>query len=134
MEGKCYCCGKTGHLSPQCHFKDKPREEWFINKSQQSHVQTNKKEKSNNYKSPNPNQNTKEDNKPKDHQTGWAGVHFQLYQAHEMRDWILLDNESTVTIFCNPNMVTDIQEVNEQLELVTNAGVLKTTTKAMIPG
>jgi hypothetical protein len=30
-------------------------------------------------------------------------------------------------------MVTDIQEVNEQLNLVTNAGVLKTTTKAIIP-
>jgi hypothetical protein len=31
-------------------------------------------------------------------------------------------------------MVTDIKEVNEQLDLVMNAGVLKTTTKAMIPG
>ena len=42
VEGKCYCCRKTGHMSPQCRFKDKPREEWFINKTQQLHVQTNK--------------------------------------------------------------------------------------------
>ena len=61
-------------------------------------------------------------------------MHFQLYQAHEMRNWILLNNESTVTIFCNPDMATNIQEVDEQLDLVTNAGVLKTNTKAMIPG
>jgi hypothetical protein len=27
VEGKCYCCRKTGHMSPQCCFKDKPREE-----------------------------------------------------------------------------------------------------------
>ena len=39
-----------------------------------------------------------------------------------------------VTIFCNPNMVTNIKEVNKQLDFVTNAGVLKTTTKANIPG
>ena len=75
VEGKCYCCGKTGHMSPQCRFKDKPREDWFINKTQQSHVQTNKKEKSNKSKS-NTTQNTKEETKNKEHQTGWAGVQF----------------------------------------------------------
>ena len=31
-------------------------------------------------------------------------------------------------------MAMDIREVKKQLDLVTNAGVLKTTTKAMIPG
>jgi hypothetical protein len=35
MEGKCFCCGKIGHKSPQCRFKDKPKTEWAINKSQQ---------------------------------------------------------------------------------------------------
>jgi hypothetical protein len=35
MEGKCYCCGKPGHQSPDCRQKDKiPKEEWEINKSQ----------------------------------------------------------------------------------------------------
>jgi hypothetical protein len=33
MEGKCYCCGKPGHKSPQCRFKDKPKSEWAINKN-----------------------------------------------------------------------------------------------------
>ena len=28
LEGKCYCCGKPGHCSPNCHHKDKiPQEE-----------------------------------------------------------------------------------------------------------
>jgi hypothetical protein len=27
LEGKCYCCGKTGHKSPKCNEKSKPREE-----------------------------------------------------------------------------------------------------------
>ena len=41
LEGKCYCCGKPGHKSPECRNKEKiPREEWAINKSQQQHVQS----------------------------------------------------------------------------------------------
>ncbi|KAL7562587.1 hypothetical protein ACA910_015458 [Epithemia clementina (nom. ined.)] len=42
MEGKCYCCGKAGHKSPACRFKDKAKEEWAINKAkkEQSHNQT----------------------------------------------------------------------------------------------
>lgn len=39
LEGKCYCCGKPGHKSPQCYMKNKiPREEWAINKTQMAHV------------------------------------------------------------------------------------------------
>jgi hypothetical protein len=41
MEGKCYCCGKVGHKSPDCrHVKDIKREDWAINKSQ-SHAHQN---------------------------------------------------------------------------------------------
>ena len=33
VEGRCYCCGKAGHISPNCRNKDKiPREKWAINK------------------------------------------------------------------------------------------------------
>jgi hypothetical protein len=40
MEGRCYCYGKPGHKSPQCRFKNKPREEWAIHKAQQNFAQT----------------------------------------------------------------------------------------------
>jgi hypothetical protein len=54
-------------------------------------------------------------------------------RKHEGVD--LLDNKSTITIFCNPDMVEDIQDIkHESLELVTNAGILQTTQKATIPG
>ena len=65
---------------------------------------------------------------------GWSGVHHQLYQQESMKKWILLDNKSIVTIFCNLDMVQDIQETkNKSLNLVTNARVLRTTKKANIP-
>jgi hypothetical protein len=37
-------------------------------------------------------------------QFGWAGAHIKLqfYQGSEMGDWIILNNQSSVTVFCNP--------------------------------
>ena len=131
LVGKCYCCGKAGHRSPECRFNTKPKAEWAINKVQQNHTQTKKEEKQKQV------QPTPELKKPQEPQnpSGWAGVHHQYLQCEDMKDWILLDNESTVTIFCNPNMVSDIcDSKNNLLDLMTNAGVLRTKHKATVPG
>jgi hypothetical protein len=57
----------------------------------------------------------------------WAGAHIQFHQlneALEMRNVILLDNESTTSIFCNPEFVEDIQVGKEELLLSMNGGRL----------
>jgi hypothetical protein len=40
----------------------------------------------------------------------------------DMRNWILLDNQSTVDYFCNPHPVENIRDTNEILFLATNNG------------
>ena len=134
MDGKCYCCGKSGHKSPACRYKDKPKAEWAINKSrnrQQSHLNTDTR------------QDTRSDDAQSQTQrttsgsvstiTGWGGVHMQFFQSDNMRDVILLDNQSTVSLFCNSKMVRNIRRVDEELALQTNAGTLVTDMRAEVP-
>ena len=128
LEGKCYCCGKLGHKSPQCRFNKRPKSEWAIHKAEQSHLQSSETPVK-----------TIVENEPKINEnntvnTGWAGTHIQFYQASDMRNWILLDNQSSTTIFCNPEMVHNIRNTDDTLSLTTNAGVLTTNKKADLPG
>ena len=48
--------------------------------------------------------------------------------------WILLDNESTVDIFCNRASVQDIREVEHGCRIVTAAGSKTTNLIATLPG
>jgi hypothetical protein len=33
LKGKCYCCGRAGPKAPSCQDRNKPKEEWAINKA-----------------------------------------------------------------------------------------------------
>lgn len=124
IKGKCYCCGKPGHRSPQCRFKSKPKIEWAINAVPQSNAQIGASNVASNTSA----QETNTANaSEQEHTTGCAGIDVQLYEQAEMKNWILLDNQSTVSIFCNKDLVTDIRPTNDDhLNLVTNAYELLT--------
>jgi hypothetical protein len=126
MEGRCYCCGRQGHKSPDCRSKAKtPKDEWAINKAQQ-HVQSkNDDEKSTS--------GSTVSSKKEEPVIGWAGLHCSFAQVVNMKELILLDSNSTDTVFCNPKYVSNIQDSDDSLSISTNGGVIKSHQKCDIP-
>ena len=51
-----------------------------------------------------------------------------------MRESITLDNGSTLSLFCNPELVKDIRQSNTTLKMHTNAGSKESNQQATVPG
>ena len=51
-----------------------------------------------------------------------------------MKQWILLDNQSTVDIFCNSDLLMNVRRVKSNMSIETNGGVLSTNMKGYLKG
>ena len=51
-----------------------------------------------------------------------------------LRTVVLLDNESTMDISCNPYLVEDIQKVNPPLKMQINGEEISVNHESQIPG
>ena len=122
---------EPGHKSPECrNSKDIERKDWAINKSQ-SHAQAGGDISGS--LSPPPSVVSEGTVPTPEPQVGWAGVHCSFAQPANLKDLILLDSDSTDTVFCNPDYVLNIRDTKETLQVLTNGGLMKSQQKCDIP-
>jgi len=55
-------------------------------------------------------------------------------QSLSLRDYVLLDNQSSVHVFCNPELVGNVRKAGRQLELKSNGGKLPIPSIADVDG
>ena len=122
MIEKCYCYGSPNHKSPECPHKNKPKAQWAIN---QSNIVTDMIQPSVN------DRNNTQRGAP-----AWQGTHIQFAETsiwREMKDWILLDSQSSATVFCNSAYVKNICKAKSPLQLATNGGLWTVNHCADLP-
>lgn len=55
------------------------------------------------------------------------GVQLSTAAAGQIsKNWVLLDNQSTVDVFCNEKLLTNVRESDTSMEIHCNAGVSST--------
>ena len=67
---------------------------------------------------------------------GVSALMFSFYQANGEipKTWVLLDSQSTVDIFCNPNLLVNIRRSSERMRIHCNAGSRLTNLIGDLPG
>ena len=54
------------------------------------------------------------------------GMTFHQEEQVLPKSWILLDNQSTVDVFCNRRLLTNVHEIDKVMNMQCNAGVTRT--------
>ena len=126
---ECYNCHKKGHIAPNCPDK---------NKTEASNVQVEEHntESSSGIQNASTQLLNETEVNPK-HKGCHSLIQYDICNyigKNALKHWILLDNQSTADIFCNSNILQNIEDTDERMTIFTNGGSLSTCKKGYLNG
>jgi hypothetical protein len=104
---KCYECNKMGHYSNECPTKTAVQ---LLMAGMESDAFDD-------------NQHYAASSFQFVHVSSEGGMTFHQEEQMLPKSWILLDNQSTVDVFCNRSLLTNVRETNKIMNIRCNAGV-----------
>ena len=120
----CYKCKQQGHKAPECQLNNSDNNNNIGNTNNNAQNSTNTS-----------NTNVQSSSSESGMQLFNIQTEYCNFLGKDnLKNWILLDNQSTTDIFCNPAYLTNIHDSGEQMTVFTNGGSLTTTKKGTLNG
>ena len=131
----CYCCGAKDHKSNACPKRNTiPRDQWVINRSGKKHSHFQKENEDDE------STGTIDARSASSKRMGWNHVQMCFNQNaktdnlfKEMKESIVLDSGSSVDIFMNKDLVHNVRQVDDTMNIATNAGTQGTNWMGSVP-
>jgi hypothetical protein len=128
----CHHCGEVGHIRPNCPaLEDADDKEPDVNKSDATSKdkKTEKKKKKTSFA-----QQAAETDNESEPESQFTNFGFCTATSNRinLREMMLLDNQSTVDLFCNRKLVSRVWRTEDSMTVHGNGGTLTTQYKAHI--
>lgn len=132
----CYCCGSPDHKADKCPEKDtRAKGNWF-----KTRMESHYNEARTTTPSSGSGDTVTSDPVNRDRPVGWSGLQIGVSfgqssgMQHGSKGTIILDNGSTMSIFCDKDLVENVKTAEVPIEIATNAGKRTVIRKGNVPG